>query len=70
MKTNDHRRKGRWSVIDHGSGINADPAETAIQSSHSDPDDLHFEMPPVATSWEELRAMLSAMGATAAGCRA
>ena len=70
VKTNDHRRKGRWSLIDHGSGVNADPADAAIQSSHRDPDALHFEMPQVATSWDELQTMLSAMGATAAGCRA
>lgn len=69
LKTNDHGTKGVWSWGDNGSGYGQQsPAKTSPDLTSGGAE--AFRMPEVATSWSQLEAILSASGASAAGCRA
>jgi hypothetical protein len=66
LKTNYHRRKGRWSIADLGAGV----AQGAASSAWAhDANSQHVEMPAIATSWRELVELLDSRGATAMHCR-
>jgi hypothetical protein len=67
IKTNDHVQKGRWSILEHGSGINRDqnpPDTSASKQAAPAGGATAFEMPRLAATWEEFRA---ATGAKAEG---
>jgi len=66
LKTNDHGRKGRWSVAELGVGVEQNAASSAWAQ---DADAEHFEMPAIAASWGELVELLDSRGATARLCR-
>jgi hypothetical protein len=70
VKTNDHRRKGRWNIVDHGSGVNAGSKAERNRSAQRDREALHFEMPSIATSWDQLQEIITSCGAKAKECRA
>ena len=72
IKTNDHSVKGRWTIAELGSGINrpshvVDPGPH--QSVRDDGVEL-FEMPRLASSWNELLEILREQGLYASGCTA
>jgi hypothetical protein len=61
VKTNDHRRKGRWSVAELGAGVEH-KAESGACAQDADAE--HFEMPTIAASWKELVEFLDSRGMT------
>jgi hypothetical protein len=65
-ETNDHRRKGRWSVAEFGADVeqNAAPGVWA-----QDADAEQFGMATIAKSLGELVKLLDSGGATARLCR-
>jgi hypothetical protein len=68
IKTNDHIQKGRWSILEHGSGVNREqngPDTSASKRAALTDGATAFEMPHLAATWEEFRA---ATGAKAEGC--
>jgi hypothetical protein len=71
IKTNDHMQKGRWSILEHGSGINRDqsaPDTSASMQAALKDGATAFEMPRLAATWEEFVQFLAATGAKAEGC--
>jgi hypothetical protein len=70
IKTNDHTQKGRWSILEHGSGVNRDqaaPIANLGQSAIEDGADV-FHMPRLAATWEQLVKILDTKGAQTEGC--
>jgi hypothetical protein len=71
IKTNDHRQKGRWSILESGSGINRDqnaPDTSTLKQAVLEGGATAFEMPRLAATWEELVQLLDATGAKAERC--
>ena len=73
IRTNDHAEKGRWTIAEHGSGINQGPGHfnevASRQAALEDGSEL-FEMPRLAQSWDELMRILDGMAKNAQGCTA
>jgi hypothetical protein len=67
IKTNDHTVSGRWTASEHGSGINQQ-GQSTLNENAVDDGGTAFTMPKLATSWDELDKLLSAVGAKAEGC--
>jgi hypothetical protein len=67
IKTNDHSTRGRWTAIPSGSGINREEGHEVSASSLAEPGGVLFQMPRLASSWEELESLLGTEGRTAVG---
>jgi hypothetical protein len=67
IKTNDHTQKGRWSILESGSGINRDANAPDTSTSNLEHGATVFG-PRLAATWEELVQFLDATGAKAEGC--
>jgi hypothetical protein len=73
IQRNDHTVKGRWTIAPLGSGINQIPGgetssisrEPVIAEGYG-----FFDMPKLATSWEELLDILRNRGLNARSCTA
>jgi hypothetical protein len=74
IKNNDYASIGRWSVMPEGPGVNERLEDIVPASAEKTPAtefESHqaqvFKMPGVAHTWDELKEILSAEGATAEG---
>jgi hypothetical protein len=67
IKTNNHSTEGPWTAFEAGSGYDRSPDAQPTLNLTADGVEA-FEMPPIATSWQELVEILDAGGASAAGC--
>jgi len=71
IKTNDHTQKGRWSILESGSGVNRDPTTpdtTTSKQAVLEDGATAFAMPRLAATWEELVQFLNATGVKAERC--
>ena len=73
IQRNDHTMKGRWTIASLGSGINQ-VSDVEIAPIHREPAKAEgsgfFEMPKLATSWDELLELLRNRYLNASGCTA
>ena len=67
IKANDHATKGRWTAIPSGSGIHRDDNQEVFASTLAEDRGALFQMPKLASSWEELESLLGTEGKTAVG---
>jgi hypothetical protein len=74
IQTNNHLETGPWSIWKHGSGLVRDQSATELRAldvstlkTTTLQDATEFEMPRLATTWEELNELLLATGARAEG---
>jgi hypothetical protein len=72
IKTNNHAQKGRWTIEGLGSGINNPENHTdkSAEFAAMQEGSLHFSMPRLAETWEELISFLNLRGADAHGSTA
>jgi hypothetical protein len=73
IKPNNHDTMGRWSMLEHGSGIHrnraildtSNPNHSADSTRH---DVVAFRMPRIATTWEELCELVDSHILNVNGC--
>lgn len=67
IKTNEHATKGRWTAMPSGSGIDRPESHEVFSSTLAEAGGTLFQMPKLASSWEELESLLGAEDRTAVG---